>query len=235
MRFYLPPEQWRSPFYLEGSEAHHLTRVLRRGPGDEVCLFDGRGREGLFRITEARKNRVLLELLSETRHPVPARRAILAVGRPKNPRRDFFLEKCVELGAAEIWLRQARRSQGGMPADIREAWQARLIAGAKQCGNPYLPVLRLFPDVNEDPARLLPDARRILLLEPGVDCPALSLDQLGQEGDTVYMIGPEGGFDPEEIALFTRAGYAPASLGKRPLRWETAALMCLGLHYWASH
>ncbi|MCL2122862.1 MAG: 16S rRNA (uracil(1498)-N(3))-methyltransferase, partial [Desulfovibrionaceae bacterium] len=56
------------------------------------------------------------------------------------------------------------------------------------------------------------------------------LDQLGRKGNTVYVVGPEGGFDPQEAEALIKAGYAPASLGERPLRWETAAIMCLSLH-----
>lgn len=232
--FYLSPELWRPPFALEGQEAHHLARVLRVRPGEDVRLLDGQGREGLFRVEEIRKDRVKLARLSEILHPAPACRAILAVGWSKNARREFFLEKAVELGAAEIWFRRARRSQGRMPEEPTRAMHAQLIAGAKQCGNPYLPVLRVFPDEAEDPARRLPEARRVLLLEPGGDCPLLGPAQIGRQGNTVYLIGPEGGFAPEETAFFLNAGYAPASLGERPLRWETAALMCLSLHQWAA-
>ncbi|MDR1659993.1 MAG: RsmE family RNA methyltransferase, partial [Desulfovibrio sp.] len=52
---------------------------------------------------------------------------------------------------------------------------------------------------------------------------------------SVYVIGPEGGFSQRELAVLHAAGFAPASLGKRVLRCETAAALCLGLHWWASH
>ena len=230
MFFYLPPEQWKPPFSLTGQEARHITKVLRLEPGAEVRLLDGAGREGLFRILSVRKDCVEFVLLAGVTHPAPMCRAILAVAWSKSVRRGFFLEKAVELGAAEIWCWQARRSQGSMPDNVQEVWLGQLVAGLKQCGNPYLPVVRAFPGGARELAAHASENPRILLQEPGGRCPMLDLAKLGRKGDTVYVIGPEGGFDPKEAAMLINAGCAPASLGERPLRWETAAIMCLSLH-----
>jgi len=234
MFFYLPPAQWNPPVCIEGQEARHITRVLRLVAGAELRLLDGAGREGLFRIVGVDKEHVELLWLSEKMHPGSACRAIVAVAWSKAIRRDFFLEKAVELGAAEIWCWQARRSQGRMPDDVRETWQSRLVAGLKQCGNPYLPVVRSFSGGAYELAAHAPENARILLREPGERCPMLGLDQVGRKGNTVYVIGPEGGLDPQETEMLIQAGYAPASLGERPLRWETAAIMCLSLHRFCS-
>jgi 16S rRNA (uracil1498-N3)-methyltransferase len=230
MFFYLPPEQWTSPFCIEGGEARHIAKVLRLAPGADLRLLDGVGREGVFRITDVGKERVEFVMLSEKRHPAPVCRAILAVAWSKAIRRGFFLEKAVELGAAEIWCWHAQRSQGRMPDNVRENWQGQLVAGLKQCGNPHLPLVRVFSGGARELAAHAPENARILLLEPGAQRPVLGLAQLGRQGNTVYAIGPEGGFDPQEAEILIEAGYAPASLGERQLRWETAAIMCLSLH-----
>ena len=234
MFFYLPPEQWNPPFCLEGQEARHIANVLRLRAGAALRLLDGAGREGVFRITGVHKERVELSLLSEKTHPAPVCRAIMAVAWNKALRRDFFLEKAVELGVAEIWCWQARRSQGRMPGDLHESWQGRLVAGLKQCGNPHLPVVRVFSDGARELAVHAPERLRILLHEPTECHPMLDLAQVGRKGDTVYVIGPEGGFDAQEAEMLIKAGYVPASLGERPLRWETAAIMCLSLHSFCS-
>ena len=231
--FYLSPEYWQSPLCLEGQEARHLA-VLRLPVGAELRLLDGQGREGLCVIRNVRKNGVELELLSEKLHPAPTRRAIMVISWCKAIRRGFFLEKAVELGVAEICCWQARRSQGRMPENLCVNWQGQLLAGAKQCGNPYLPLVRAFFGGAGELAPQAPENRRILLLEPGQNRPLLQAGQLGQEGSTLYLFGPEGGFDPQEVELFLAAGYGAASLGERALRWESAALVCLGLHYWAA-
>jgi len=230
MFFYLPPEQWKPPFCMQGKEARHITKVLRLASGAALRLLDGVGREGVFRIADVGKDHVKLVLLAEKIHPAPVCRAILAVAWSKAVRCGFFLEKAVELGAAEIWCWQARRSQGRMPDDVREHWGGQLVAGLKQCGNPYLPLVRVFSGGACELAAHAPENPRILLREPGEFCPMLSLDQLGRHGNTVYVVGPEGGLDLQEAEMLIKAGYAPASLGERPLRWETAAIMCLSLH-----
>jgi 16S rRNA (uracil1498-N3)-methyltransferase len=234
MFFYLPPERWNPPFCLTGHEARHVAKVLRLASGASLRLLDGAGREGLFRVAAVRKDVVELALLSEKMHPAPVCRAIVAVAWSKAIRRGFFLEKAVELGAAEIWCWQARRSQGRMPDNVQETWQGPLVAGLKQCGNPYLPLVRVFSGGASELASHAPGHPRILLHEPGEGFPMLGLAQVGRKGDTVYVIGPEGGFDPQERETLIKAGCAPASLGERPLRWETAALLCLGLHWFCA-
>ena len=234
MFFYLSPDQWNAPFRIAGREARHIAKVFRLTSGAELRLLDGAGREGLFRIADVGKEHVELALLFEKQHPPPASRAIVAVAWSKAIRRGFFLEKAVELGASEIWCWKARRSQGRMPENLRENWQGQLVAGLKQCGNPRLPLVRVFPGGSRELAAHAPENQRILLREPGGRCPVLSREQVGRTGNTVYLIGPEGGFDPQEAEMLLKAGYVPASLGERPLRWESAAIMCLSLHSFCS-
>ena len=56
----------------------------------------------------------------------------------------------------------------------------------------------------------------------------------GQPGLSVYVIGPEGGFSSRELDVLKHSGFIAVSLGNRVLRCETAATLCLGLHWWAS-
>ena len=60
----------------------------------------------------------------------------------------------------------------------------------------------------------------------------MSADVLGLPGKTLCVIGPEGGFTPEEAERLIDAGFQALSMGERVLRWETAAMMALGLHWW---
>ena len=62
----------------------------------------------------------------------------------------------------------------------------------------------------------------------------LSPTMAGQRGLTVYVIGPEGGFSQRELTMLTQSGFCAVSLGTRVLRCETAATLCLGIHWWAS-
>lgn len=233
--FYLPPESWGERCSLPPQEARHLALVLRMRPGAQVRVLDGAGREGLFTIVEAGRKGVVLALDSETFHPRPAARAIMALAFSKAGRRSFFLEKAAELGAAELWLWQGDHSQGRMPADAAEGWQGQLVAGMKQSGNPWLPQIRSFPQGVDAMIEAASCADwRMLPWEQQHDVPMLTPELAGRPGTTVYVIGPEGGFSDREITRMRDSGFQPVSFGRRVLRCETAATLCLGIHWWAS-
>lgn len=231
--FYLAPEKWDNPV-LEGSEFHHLSKVLRLKKGDAITLLDGKGREAVCELAEITKKEAKLSICSEKIYPPEKAQVTLALGWGKAARRGFMLEKCVELEASSLWFWQAERSQFPVPRDIKESWQEQLIAGAKQCHNPYIPELAsVSGGVKELIEKSKDYDHKQLLVESDYKHEAfLSETYLGQEGKTICVIGPEGGFSPKEVELLTEAGFKTFTIGDRILRWETAAVMVLGLHWW---
>jgi 16S rRNA (uracil1498-N3)-methyltransferase len=242
--FYLEPEDWPSSLapgdalQLGGAEAHHLLNVSRARDGEFVRLFDGQGREGKFTLVGRTKREALLECAATRRLDKPQPEVYLALGWTKGLRRSWLLEKAVEFEAAGLWFWQARHSQGETPAEGKESWRAQFAAGAKQCGNAWLPEARTFPKgVDELVAAAAGFERRFALWE-NPDAPRLlsHADVLASDerpSRTLFVLGPEGGFTDKEIQTLDAAGFAAVSLGKRVLRWETAALLCLGLAWWA--
>ena len=232
--FFLEPESWDSHPVLRGAEAHHLIRVLRLQAGTEVILLDGCGREARCRIEHINRQEVQLNILHEQFHPQPASRIVLAAGWGKAARRGWILEKAVELEASELWFWQAERSQFPLPSAIKENWQAQLVAGAKQCQNPWLPVLRTLPggvrELVEDASKAT--YRHVLVESDHPHQAMLTQDRLGLPGTTVCVVGPEGGVTVREVQILEQAGFEALSMGTRILRWETAAVMALGLHWW---
>ena len=233
--FYLAPEFWGEITILEGQEARHLGQVLRLAPGSEVSLLDGKGRTGRFVVCKVGKKAAHLERISETHAPAPQARAVIALAYSKAVRRGFFMEKAVELGAHGVWLWQGDHSQGKLSPAAQEACLGQMVAGAKQSGNPWLPEVRTLAGGVEELAALSRAADHRILpweLQDGVHMlgPAMA----GQPGLTVYVIGPEGGFSQRELAVLHKAEFTAVSLGARVLRCETAAALCLGLHWWAS-
>lgn len=232
--FYLAPADWREPFYLTGAEHTHLVKVLRARPGDVVHLLDGEGREGHFAITGLDRQRAALRPQEINVRPRPAGGAILALGWTKALRRSWLLEKAVELEARALWFWQAKRSQTPLPAESKEAWRAPLIAGAKQCRNPWLPEINILPGgVAELIAAAQGFKHCFMLHEDHNRGRGLDLSDLPRTENTLFILGPEGGFAPEETEALAAAGIAPVTLGNRVLRWETAALLCLGLAWWS--
>lgn len=230
--FFLSPEEWpRSvgdTVALSGPEARHMGTILRTAPDQTVRLFDGRGRDGLFRVLAVRKNRAELEAVELAEHPAPQGGMTLAIGWGKSKRRDYLLEKVVELGGDGVIFWQAARSQGNLPDEPKETWTEKFVQAAKQCGAVRLPFLESAPG----PAALIEMAgdfdHRYLAWEAEEATTPLSPSMLSK-GRTLVVIGPEGGFDPDEARAFLDAGFRPVTLGSSILRWETAAAYCLSL------
>lgn len=238
--FYLDSSEWpETPderLVLTGTEAHHASRVVRVKSGEEVRVFDGLGREALAEVDYVGKNRIDLAPREVRVLPAPARSVTLAVAWTKALRRSWLLEKAVELEASAIWFWQADRSQGKIPDEPKETWTAQLVAGAKQCEAAWIPELRTFPKgFAEVSAAATSTPKRFVLWEDPHTPRMLTGDDLAGTESLLFILGPEGGFSPKEETQFTApgTGFMPVSLGRRVLRWETAALLCLGLAFWS--
>lgn len=232
--FFLPADGWQEPYQVTGAEARHLVAVLRVKNGETVRLLDGEGREGFFAVSEIGKRHVSLTPRDIIMHDRPRGRATLAIGYGRGLRRGWLLEKAVELEAAGVWFWQADRSQGKVPEESKETWLSQMAAGAKQSNNPWLPTLATLPDGVDG----LINARSgfdksFVLWEGDTKGAVLSMKDLAPAMNALYVLGPEGGFAEREITRLTGAGFTPVSLGGRVLRWETAAMLCLGLTWWA--
>lgn len=238
--FFIEHEHWPAtaqagPVLLDGAEAQHMLKVLRLKPGDQVWCTDGQGASGVFAIQETTKHKAWLQPLELQHTPRPQGGAVLALGWAKSLRRGWLLEKAVEFEAQGLWIWQARHSQGKPPAEIKDSWKGQCVAGAKQSKNPWLPELSVIKGGAAGLAECLQDVSQAFLLweEPGCER-LLTMQDLQPQGRSLFIIGPEGGIDRQEVELLQQAGATAVSLGRRVLRWETAALLCLGLAWWAA-
>lgn len=231
--FYLPPDQWGEPLRLSGEEFHH-AQVLRVKPGDKITLLDGRGKTAICSVLGIGKKEMLLSAEDITRTPAPASFPIIALALSKAVRRGFFMEKASELGAGAIWVWEAERSQGKLAQSLFRNLEGQLVAGMKQSLNPWLPELALFDSIQEVIQASTECQWKYLPYEAEEPSHMLNREMLGKPGKTLYIIGPEGGICEAELEALDGAGFRRASLGPRVLRCETAATLCLGLHYWAS-
>lgn len=229
--FYLEPERWEPPYVLDGPEAKHLLKVLRGKPGTQIRLFDGQGRSGLFVIKETTKHQATLELVEDRRTSAPDGRLTLAIGWNKTSRRAWILEKAVELQAQDIVFWQAVFSQGKVPASPKDSWSERFVAAAKQCGNVWLPRLATIPQGIPGLLELAEEHDNNIVLYEGEGEANRLFTPPPPEQKTLLVIGPEGGFSPLEVDALVQAGFQTAGLGQSILRWETAALLALGMVY----
>lgn len=232
--FYLAPDFWREPYLLTGSEAHHLDRVLRIKEGQRVRLFDGLGKYGTFKVTAKSRKEVSLEPEEISEASPLKNKVTIAAGFSRALRRGWFMEKTVELEAHALWLWQADFSQAKLPDKEKDAWTLSLISGAKQCDNPWLPSLEMMPGGADAIVANLESFNSCLLLYEGdTKGQIITKDELSQPENLLIIVGPEGGFSPREVDVFTSADIKPVSMGDRVLRWETAAILALGLAWWA--
>ncbi|OIQ93450.1 ribosomal RNA small subunit methyltransferase E [mine drainage metagenome] len=206
----------------------HALRALRLRPGDELVLFDGGGGEWPGRLVEAgRALRVILGEWRGVEREAPLA-LTLAQALATADKMDWVVQKAVELGACAIVPVQAKRSvlrlSGERAAKRLGHWQQVMVAACEQCGRNRLPALA---DVIDLPHYLAqPAAHEMrLLLSPGAGTRLSALPR--PAGAVTLLVGPEGGFDPEEEAAALSAGFQPVSLGPRVLRTETAGLAAI--------
>ena len=236
-RFFIPGISRQDRCAVPRDEAHHITHVLRMAVGDELIAFDGTGAECRCRIATASGHKVILEVLERrevSREPDAA--VTLAIAAAKNKAMDLIVQKCTELGLARLIPFHAGRSVARIDDSAKiEKWRRVTIEAAKQCGRNVLPRI----DEPRDLDALLAAAREHdLAVVAAVAEKNVSLKQVlcehPQARKIMYVIGPEGGFAPDELARITGAGIAAVSLGRSVLRVETAAIAALAMivyHY----
>ena len=227
-RFHCPgPFAAGATVALPPQAEHHALRVLRLRPGDELVLFDGEGGEWPGRLVESGRGlRVTLGEWREVEREAPLA-LTLAQALAVADKMDWVVQKAVELGACAIVPVQAKRSvlrlSGERAGKRLRHWQQVLVSACEQCGRNRLPGLEDVVDLPHFLAR--PGRETRLLLSPGAGMRLTALPR--PAGAVTLLVGPEGGFDPDEEASARAAGFQPVSLGPRVLRTETAGLAAI--------
>ncbi|MEQ1661779.1 MAG: 16S rRNA (uracil(1498)-N(3))-methyltransferase [Thiobacillus sp.] len=228
-RFYLnTPLALGARFSLPPGAARHAARALRLGAGDAIVLFDGRGGEYPARIERITRDEVAVAITGFDPVERESRLQVrLAQGISSGERMDYTLQKAVELGVAMIQPIAAKRSVvklAGERADKRVThWQGVVASACEQSGRNQIPLVSV-PLTLANWLGSRPDGR-LLVLSPLADQRLADLPP--PTGDDWLAVGPEGGFETDELAALAAAGAVPVRLGARVLRTETAALAAL--------
>lgn len=231
-RFFLAGGMGGATAFLEGEEAHHCTRVMRKRAGEVIEVFDGQGRATKAEIVSPGKNCVELRILAEptTAHR-PSPEISLVVGIPKGKTMDLIIQKAVELGVARI---QPLNCEQGMVKvskgdKKREKWQRVVLEACKQCGQNFLPEVCDAMSVHD----FLGQEKDLgLALVAALRPEVQSFAQVLQENElekVTLLIGPEGDFSEKEYESAFSAGFLPISLGDLVLRVETAVLYAVSV------
>lgn len=215
-------------------QARYLTTVMRQGLGDSVLLFNGRDGEWSATISDiGKRGGCILTVTALSRPQLAPPDLDIIIALIKRPRLETVVEKAAELGARRVVLAQARRSNSDRARP--ERLEAIATEAAEQTGRLDVPAIieaRKLDAILET----FPDDRRLLFCDEGGEAPdilnALKNAALaeGVGGGWSILIGPEGGFAPEErTRLRAMPNVVPATLGPRILRADTAAIAAMSL------
>ena len=230
-RFYCPvPVLTEQELELPASVAHHV-RVRRLAAGDKVVLFDGRGGETAGTLNFEDKKTFVLLGQHNPKEAELGGEITLIQALPSGDKMDWVIEKAVELGVHRLIPVTAQRSvlklSGPRLEKRLEHWRGIITSASEQCGRNRLMHLSAPRTLEQALAETAPEQR--LLCDP-------------EAGDTLneylvsrrlthqriqalsLLIGPEGGWSPEEMAAASRQGVTKIKFGPRVLRTETAAL-----------
>lgn len=213
---------------LDAEESRHAVRVLRMREGDTINVTDGMGHLYQCRIVQADDKACVVECLNVLLHDCLNAAAIhLAVAPTKNPARmEWLVEKAVEIGVGEITLLQCDHSERTFLKTDR--LERLALSAMKQSLHLTLPPINPAVTLRDFITQALnqtSDKATKLIAHCEADKPRTPIAAALQPGiDAVVLIGPEGDFSEEEIALALDAGFQPVSLGPSRLRTETAAL-----------
>ena len=210
---------------LDAEESRHAVRVLRLREGDELNVTDGKGNLYTCQIVEASDKACSIQSISPLISHLSPFTFHLAVAPTKNPSRmEWLVEKAVEIGVGEFTLLDCDHSERSFLKTDR--LEKLAISAMKQSLHTVLPEIHpavSLRDLLSTTHYPLPTQKFIAHCE--ADKPRTPLATALQPGqDTVVLIGPEGDFSEEEIALALECGFQPVSLGSSRLRTETAAL-----------
>ncbi len=212
---------------LTREQHHYLTKVMRRGEGDEIAVFNGRDGEWRAALSNLSKKAGSLTVSANRKAQSPEPDLWLVFSLLKRGPVDLIVEKAAELGVSNLCPVITERTN----ATRVKMDRLKTIAteAAEQCGRITV------PEIGE-PAKLetllaaWPEDRGLVWLdETGSGAPIADVMAARPAGTPdAVLIGPEGGFSPAELALIDKNSYVtPASMGQRLLRAETACIAAL--------
>jgi 16S rRNA (uracil1498-N3)-methyltransferase len=208
---------------LTGSEAHHLSTVLRVAIGQEVKAFDGKGLEAVGTIQNVNEFQVVLNVQEPKTSEVEASLKItLCIALLKGDKLSDVVRQATELGVVAVQPFISNH------CDVKELGANKLerlrrVAqeASKQSGRSVVPEVREAVKLKD-----LQLSSTSVVAHPYASSSINDFTPLIKEGwgDLAILTGPEGGFAPQEIDLLMSKGATPVRLGARILRAETAPI-----------
>lgn len=220
-RFYVPPENfYNHRVSLSLEESKHLREVLRLRVGNEVSVFDGKGKEFLCIVQEvgAKRDSSVLKIQSEISPTSPESDLDLTLGVTllKGEKFDLVVQKSVELGVTKLVPISTKRADA---TNVRlERWQKIAVEAAKQSGRAKLMQISQLLDFAEF-IETASNAKVLFSERNGTNFSSIKSDK-----KITAVVGAEGGWEDSEIEAAQKNNFQIITLGGRILRAETAAI-----------
>lgn len=235
--FFVSPEQVREEkIYVEGSDVNHMKNVLRMKTGEELTIGDGDGWIYLCVVESYEEDMAVLKILEKKKDEseLPSK-IYLFQGLPKQDKMELIVQKAVELGVYQVIPVATKRAVVKLDAKKAkkkvERWQQIAVSAAKQAGRGIIPAVgevctyaQALKYAEELDVVLIPYE-----LAEGMEETKQIIAEIRPGQSVGIFIGPEGGFEKEEVEQAVKAGAEPLTLGKRILRTETAGLTMLSV------
>lgn len=212
--------------YLDLDESKHCIKVLRQEVGDEINIIDGKGTFYTAKITKAHHKKCEFEIIEIQKGQKPSFHRHLAIAPTKNmDRMEWLIEKATEMGIDEISFFQSFHSERKVIKIDR--LEKKAISAMKQSLKAKKPILNEMKNFNS----ILDNEQAVNKFIAFVDFENKThlKDLLGNQQNTLILIGPEGDFTPDEVEQAASHGFKKVSLGNSRLRTETAALAAVHL------
>lgn len=221
---------------IDGDDVKHLRNVLRIRPGERIIMSSGENIDYYCVVSDIEEDRIIvsIESIDKEGRELPVR-IYLFQGLPKGDKMEFIIQKAVELGAYEIVPVAMKRSVVKLDSKKSESkvkrWNLIAESAAKQSKRSVLPLVNnvmTFKQAAEYAKKL----DIVLMPYECADGMQLTKELINsiRPGQSVgIFIGPEGGFDGEELTAAHDNKFSIITLGKRILRTETAGMMLLSV------
>ena len=210
-----------------GADAAHHAKVRRLAIGAPVTVRDGSGTTASGTVVRMAKQHLELEI-DAPRCPSPLPPVHLLVPVADKERMLLLAEKATELGVTTwrpvLWRRSRSVAGRGEGTMFAQKVEARMIGAMLQSEGAWLPQRFMESNAERAIAALPTEGTRLLLDPEGAPMASVAM-----KGPIVLAVGPEGGFEPDEIERLVEAGFQRVALAGGILRMETAAIVALGV------
>ncbi len=217
---------------LDPAEAHHLSRVLRLGPGAQILLLNGQGQEYLGTVERIKRRAVYVKVHTLVRQePPPNKDLILGLPLLKKEHTLFLAEKAVELGMTKLIPFISKRSVAKPGPHFEKRLRSRTLQALKQCRRLWAPEILSPQDLKD---LKIEASLKVFAYEKAQGKTLKEVLDAFEGSSLALLSGPEGGVATDEVELLERKGFIPVSLGPYILRAETASFYLMSqAHAWA--